>query len=46
MSPYQVEKALLTLTETDIYQHTKTVEDYSHHQRVVMAQLKQDGQPY
>ena len=40
MSPYQVEKALFTLAETDVYQNTKAVEDYSHHQRVVMAQLK------
>lgn len=45
MSPYQVEKALFILTETDVYQNTKAIEDYSHHQRVVMAQLKQDGQP-
>ena len=46
MSPYQVEKALFTLAEMDVYQNTKAVEDYSHHQRVIIAQLKQDDQPY
>ena len=45
MSPYQVEKALFALTETDVYQNTKAVQDYSHHQRVIMTQLKPDGQP-
>jgi len=40
MSPYQVEKALFTLAETGVYQNETKIEDYSHRQRVVMAQLK------
>jgi len=43
MSPYQVENALLTLAGTGVYQNETKIEDYSHRQRVVMAQLKPDG---
>ncbi|EFK09478.1 protein-(glutamine-N5) methyltransferase, release factor-specific [delta proteobacterium NaphS2] len=46
MSPFQVEKALFALAETDVYQNTKPVQDYSHHQRVIKAQLRQEIQPY
>ena len=45
MSPYQVEKALIALTRTGLYQNETGVEDYSHLQRVVMAQLKDNGKP-
>ena len=40
MSPYQVEKALFALTRTGLYQNETKIEDYSHRQRVVMAQMK------
>ncbi|MCP4577262.1 MAG: peptide chain release factor N(5)-glutamine methyltransferase [Deltaproteobacteria bacterium] len=40
MSPYQVENTLFTLAETGVYQNETKIEDYSHRQRVVMAQLK------
>lgn len=43
MSPYQVENALLTLAGTGVYQNETKIEDYSHRQRVVMAQLKSEG---
>ena len=43
MSPYQVEKALFTLAQTGVYQNETKIEDYSHLQRVVMAQLKSNG---
>ena len=43
MSPYQVENALLTLAGTGVYQNESKIEDYSHRQRVVMAQLKSEG---
>ena len=43
MSPYQVENALFTLAETGVYQNETKIEDYSHRQRVVMAQLKSKG---
>ncbi len=43
MSPYQVENALFELARTGIYQNEKIVEDYSHHQRVIVAQLQLDG---
>ena len=43
MSPYQVESALFTLAETGVYQNETKLEDYSHRERVVMAQLKPDG---
>jgi len=42
MSPYQVENALFTLAGTGVYQNERIVEDYSHHQRVVMAQVQLD----
>jgi release factor glutamine methyltransferase len=43
MSPYQVENALFTLAETRLYQNETKIEDYSRRQRVVMAQLKSNG---
>ena len=45
MSPYQVEKALFVMGQTGVYQNERKVEDYSHRQRVVMAQLKPNGKP-
>ena len=44
MSPYQVENALFELARTGIYQNEKIVEDYSHHQRVIVAQSQLDSQ--
>ncbi len=41
MSPYQVEKALFVIGQTGVYQNEANVEDYSHRQRVVIAQLKE-----
>ena len=43
MSPYQVEDALSTLAQMDKYQNETKIEDYSHRQRVVMAQMKSKG---
>jgi release factor glutamine methyltransferase len=43
MSPYQVENALVALAEADIYQNETKIEDYSHRQRVVMAQLNSES---
>jgi release factor glutamine methyltransferase len=43
MSPYQVENALLALAEAGTYQNETKIEDYSHRQRVVMAQLNSEG---
>jgi len=43
MSPYQVENALLALAQTGVYQNETKIDDYSHRQRVVIAQLKGDG---
>ena len=43
MSPYQVENALLALAEAGTYQNESKIEDYSHRQRVVMAQLNSEG---
>ena len=43
MSPYQVEKAIFVMAQTGVYQNETKIEDYSHRQRVVMAQLKPNG---
>ena len=40
MSPHQVEKALFAIGQTGVYQNETKIEDYSHRQRVVTAQLK------
>ncbi len=40
MSPNQIEPAIAGVLETTVYQDVKTVEDYSHLKRVVVAQLK------
>ncbi len=42
MSPNQVKHALSALAQTGIYQNAKVIEDYSHHQRVIMAQMPLD----
>ncbi|MBW2708129.1 MAG: peptide chain release factor N(5)-glutamine methyltransferase [Deltaproteobacteria bacterium] len=40
MSPSQVEEALFVLAQTGLYQNETKIEDYSHRERVVMAQMK------
>ncbi len=44
MSPYQVTKILIVLGQTGIYHNERVIEDYSHHQRVVVAQTQFDGE--
>jgi release factor glutamine methyltransferase len=43
MSPHQVENALFELARTGMYQNEKIIEDYSHHQRVLVAQMQGNG---
>ncbi|MCF8128921.1 MAG: peptide chain release factor N(5)-glutamine methyltransferase [Deltaproteobacteria bacterium] len=44
MSPYQVENALFELARRGMYQKEKIIEDYSHHQRVLVAQMQLGGE--